>query len=160
MPLKTTEEKKDAIKWIVGLLKTYGVALVAAGASVWGIAEVYLEDYVKETVQKVLDERDGTQSFREILGEEMGVPTDMVPYHIVDRFDQLDSLSMEITKFENKYVPHLDFGLRVAPMYRYVDEDGMEYWMGPDRRGHGILHDNGQAWCVYSGRKVVVGNSY
>lgn len=157
---KTPEEKKAALKWVIGLAKTYGVAIMAAGASVWGIAEVYLEDYVKDTVHQVLEETGRNKSFREILGDEMGVPTDLVPYHIVDRFDQLDSIVAEVTSFENKYVPHLDYQLRISPMYRFIDEDGVEWWMGPDRRAHGILYDDGEAWCVYSNRKVVVGKSY
>jgi len=160
MPLKTPEEKKNAVKWLINQVKVFGATIAVAFGTVWGIAQVYLEDYVTETVHQVLEEKGATKSFREILGIEMGVPADIVPYHIVDRFNQLDSLSVEISKFETKYVPHLDFQLRISPMYRFLDEDGIEWWMGPDRRPHGVLFDNGEAWCVYSNRKVVLGNSY
>ena len=141
-------------------IKLFGITFLAALGSVWDVAQMYLETYVKDTVNIVLEEKNTTKSFREILGEEMGVPTDMVPYHIVDRFDQIDTLAVEISKFERTYVPHLDYQLRISPMYRFIDEDGMEYWMGPDRRAHGVLYDNGEAWCVYSNAKKVIGRSY
>ena len=107
-------------------IKVFGITFLAALGSVWGVAQLYLEDYVRETALTVIEEQHGTQSFREILGEEMGVTSDKVPYHIMNRFDQLDTLAVEISRFENKYVPHLDYQLRISPMYRFIDEDGIE----------------------------------
>lgn len=161
---KTPEEKKAALAWIISIAKkagaTVAITVSLTGAGMWYVIENYLDDYIDEKVHGIIDEQHGSQSFREILGEQMGVPTDLVPYHIVDRFDQLDSIVAEVTSFENKYVPHLDYQLRISPMYRFIDEDGVEWWMGPDRRAHGVLFDNGEAWCVYSNKKVVVGKSY
>ncbi len=156
MPLKTPEEKKNALKWMFNQLKVFGATAAVALASVWGVAEVYLEDYVKETVNKVIEEKGSNKSFREVLGEEMGVPTDMVPYHIVDRFDQVDTLSMKIFRFETKYVEHLEFQLHITPIYCFVDENGIEWWMGPDGHPHGVMYENDRKWVVYHGTKVYI----
>jgi len=160
MPLETPEEKKNAIKWFINQAKTYGVVVVSAFGTAWGIAQYYLEDYVTDTVHKVLDEKGSNKSFREILGEQMNIPTDVVPYHLTEKLSTIDSILVEVTNFENKYKKHLDFQLRISPIYRFIDEDGIHWWMGPDRRPHGVLFDHDTAWVVYSNRKVVVGNPY
>jgi len=160
MPLKTPEEKKNAVKWIINQLKIFGTTIVVGLGSVWGIAQYYLEDYVTETVHKVLEEKGANKSFREILGEQLDIPTDIVPYHLTEKLNTIDSILVEVSEFEDKYKKHLDFQLRISPMYRFIDEDGIEWWMGPDRRPHGVLFDEGKAWCVYSNRKVIIGDSY
>lgn len=157
-------ESKDKIlgawKTVWKQVKFYTIATAGAVTTTWGIAEYCLEDYVRKTAIEVIEEKHGNQSFREILSDQLDVPHDIVPYYIVDKFIALDSLISEIDKFEGKYGPYLDFQLRISPMYRYLDEDGVEWWMGPDRRPHGILFDAGEAWCVYSNRRIVVGNEY
>jgi len=152
MPLKTREEKKAAIKWIVQQIKIYVVAVGAAGASVWGVAQYYLEDYVKQTVVDVIEEKNGNKSFREILGEQMNIPADIVPYHITKKITALDSLISDIQDFEDTYLPHLDFQMSIQPTY-FFWLDGAEYWMGPDGYDHGVMYDTDGKWCVYHGQR-------
>lgn len=156
MPLKTPEEKQNAVKWVVSQLKVFGVTFVAAIATVWGVAEVYLEDYVKDTAISVIEEKQGNKSFREVLGEEMDIPTDMVPYHLTAKIVELDSLIEHVKSFESKYLPVLVFQEGVIPLYRYVDiETGQEYQMMKDNRPHPILiDDNGIKWIVYSNKRL------
>jgi hypothetical protein len=161
---------KDAFKAIIATkgfwkqalaqIKTFGITFIAALGCVWGVAEMYLETYVRETATEVIEEQHGKKSFREILGEQFDVPTDIVPYYLAEKLIVLDSLMAEIDRFEGKYVPHLDYQMKITPMYRFLDDTGIEWWMGPDGRAHGVLYDNGEAWCVYSNRKQVIGNSY
>ena len=153
MPLKTPEEKKNAIKWVVQQLKIYVIAVSTAFATVWGVAEIYLESYVRNTAIEIIEEKNGNKSFREILGEQIGIPTDIVPYHLTEKLDALDSLVVHISEFEEEFMPYLEFQLSISPMYRFLDKDGVEWWMGPDGRPHGVLYDNGKAWCVYSNAK-------
>lgn len=161
MPLKTPEEKKNAIKWLVIQLKTFGVGFVACVGAAWGVGEVYLEDYTREVIDTVLEERKENKSFRQILGEEMDIPTDMVPYILVEKINSLDSLMNNVQDFQDNYLPYLDFQLEISPMYRYIDNSGVEWWMGPDKRPHGVLYDDsGKAWCVYSNQKKIIGDSY
>jgi hypothetical protein len=151
-PLKTPEEKKDALKWILSQIKIYAVAVAAAGASVWGIAEYYLEDYVRSTATKVIEEKQGNKSFREILGEQLNLPTDMVPYYLSEKCIQLDSLTADIGKFQEVYMPYLEFQLSISPTYFYW-KDGIEFWMGPDGYGHGVMYDDKGKWCVYHSQR-------
>lgn len=152
MPLKTPEEKKNALKWFVQQIKVYAVAVGAAGASVWGIAQYYMEDYVKDTATKIIEEKQGNKSFREILGEEMNIPTDVVPYHLTLKLSALDSLISDIQDFEDEYLPYLEFQKSIQPTYFFWRE-GSEYWMGPDGYAHGVMYDNGGKWCVYHGQR-------
>lgn len=164
MPLETSEEKKKALKWFVQQLKAFGVvfftAITIVGGGMWYVVENYLDSYVDNKIEEAFDARQGKQSFREILGEQMNIPADVVPYYITEKFTVLDSLISEVDRFEEEYIEFLDFQMKISPMYRFLDENGVEWWMGPDRRPHGVLFDNGEAWVVYSNRKVVIGNSY
>lgn len=134
-------------------IKVYGVAVAAAGASVWGVAEYYLEDYVRATATEVIEEKTDKKSFREILGEEMDVPIDMVPYLLVEKMSLIDSLIEDISTFEDEYMPYLEFQLSIQPTYFYFDDSGAEWWMGPDGYPHGVMYDENGKWCVYHGQR-------
>jgi hypothetical protein len=156
-PLETKEEKKKALTWIIQQAKVFGVtfftAITIVGGALWYVVENHLNDYIDDRVSKVIDEKHGKKSFREILGEEMDIPSDIVPYTIVAKFSQLDSLIQDVHEFEEEYLPHLDFQMSITPMYRFIDKDGVEWWMGPDGRPHGVVYTNGDAWCVYHSQK-------
>ena len=141
-------------------IKTFAITFIAALTCVWGVAEIYLEKYVRDTAVEVIEEQHGKKSFREVLGEQFDIPTDLVPYYITEKLIMIDSIINEVERFEGKYIPHMDYQMKITPMYRFLDETGIEWWMGPDGRPHGVLYDNGEAWCVYSNRKQVIGNSY
>lgn len=134
-------------------IKIYFIAVAAAGASVWGVAEYYLEDYVIDTATEVIEEKTDKKSFREILGEEMRVPTDAVPYYLVKKLDLIDSLVNEVKVFETEYMPYLEFQLSIQPTYFFFDEGGTEWWMGPDGYPHGVMYDEKGKWCVYHGQR-------
>lgn len=127
--------------------------MTAAGASVWGVAEVYLEDYVRKSAIEVIEEKTDKKSFREILGEQMKIPADIVPYHITKKITDLDSLISDIQKFEDNYLPYLDFQMSIQPIYLYFDDAGIEWWMGPDGHPHGVMYDEKGKWCVYHGQR-------
>lgn len=164
MPLKTSEEKRNAIKWLIQQVKAFGVvagiAITTIGGSMWYLVENYLDDYIDNKIEEALNNRKGKQSFREILGEQMNIPSDVVPYHITGKFIELDSLISDVKSFEEEYMDYLDFQMKISPMYRFLDENGIEWWMGPDRKPHGVLFDERDAWVVYSNKKVIIGNSY
>ena len=147
--LKTPEEKKKAIKWIVSLLKTYGIAVAAAGASVWGVAQYYLEDYVKEVATQVIEEAHGNKSFREVLGEQLDIPTDVVPYYLTGKIVEIDSIESQIQTFEESYVPYLEAQMKITVIYRFLDDVGDEWWHGFDGRNYRVNYENGQPWVVY-----------
>jgi len=154
-PLKTPEEKKNAVKWLLIQLKTFGVGFVACITAAWGVGEVYLEDYTRSVIDQVLEERKENKSFRQVLGEEMDIPSDLVPYHIVEKLNELDSIVKHLDQFENKYLPIIDFQQSIIPLYRYVEKaTGQEYKMEADNRPHPIMYDeNGKAWIVYGNRR-------
>lgn len=147
--MKTPEEKKKAVKWILSLLKTYGIAVAAAGASVWGVAQYYLEDYVKEVATQVIEEAHGNKSFREILGEQLDVPTDVVPYYLTGKIVEIDSIESQIQTFEESYVPYLEAQMEITVIYRFLDNVGDEWWHGFDGRNYRVNYEKGQPWVVY-----------
>ena len=153
MPLKTPEEKKNAVKWLWSQLKIYGIAVAAAGASVWGVAQYYLEDYVKEVATQVIEEAHGNKSFREILGEQLDVPTDVVPYYLTGKIIEIDSIESQIHVFEENYVPFLESQMKITVIYRFLDEYGDEWWHGFDGRNYRVNYDNGIPWVVYHGHR-------
>jgi len=142
---------------VIHQAKTIAIAgistITVVGGGMWYVIENYLDTYVADKVHSIIDEKNGKQSFREILGEQMNVPTDVVPYHITKKMEALDSLIKDIKKFEEEYLPYLEFQMSITPIYRYIDENGQEWWSGPDGRGHGVVYDNGDAWCVYHGER-------
>jgi hypothetical protein len=156
MGIKTLEDKRNAIKWIIQQIKIYIVAVGAAGASVWGVAEYYLEDYVKETAIEVIEEKNGNKSFREILGDQMDIPSDIVPYYLTDKLNALDSLVSHIEKFEEKYLPLIEKQDAIIPLYRYIEiETGQEYKIMPDGRPHPVMIDEYSIkWIVYSNQRI------
>jgi len=153
MPLKTSEEKKNALKWLLSQAKIYAIAVAAAGASVWGVAQYYLEDYVKDTATQIIEEKNGNQSFREILGEQLDIPTDIVPYYLTGKITEIDSIESQITFFEESYVPFLEAQMKITVIYRYLDEVGDEWWHGYDDRNYRVNYDNGHPWVVYHGHR-------
>lgn len=163
-PAKTTEEKRKAWQFVLSQIKAFGVvffsAITIVGGGMWYLVQNYLDGYIDNKIQEAFDTRQGKQSFREILGEQMSIPSDVVPYYLANKIVELDSLISEVETFEEEYISFLDFQMRISPMYRFLDENGIEWWMGPDRRPHGVLFDEGKAWVVYSNKKLVIGNSY
>jgi hypothetical protein len=161
---ETPEEKKNAWKYVLSQIKAFGVVFISAvtivGGGMWYLVENYLDDYIDDKVEIALEERQGKKSFREILGEQMKIPSDIVPYHITEKFTELDSLISEVERFEKKYIGFLDFHMKITPLYRFLDENGIEWWNGPDGRPHGVLFDNGEAWVAYSNKKLVIGKAY
>lgn len=154
MPLNTPEEKKNALKWILSQVKMYTLTVLAAGGTVWGVAEIYLETYVRDTAIEVIEDKNGNKSFREILGEQLQIPTDLVPYHLTRKLTELDSLIKDIRNFEEEYLPYLERQTEITPIYRFIDSEGQEWWMGPDGYPHGVMYDeDGRAWCVYHNSK-------
>jgi len=151
MPLKTDEEKKNAWKIVLAQVKVFGVTVALGLGTIWGIVEIYLEDYVKEVATTVIEERSEKQSFREVLGEKLKVPADEVPYHVCVKLTQVDSLVSEIKRFEGAYVPFLEHQMNITVIYRYLDDIGDEWWHGYDNRDYRVNYDNGVAWVVYHG---------
>ena len=149
MPLKTTEEKKKALKWVVNILKIYVPIIVAGIGTVWGFAKVYLDDYVREVVTEVIEEENQQESFRDILGNQLNVPSDVVPYFITGKIVEIDSIQSQIMTFEKNYVPFLEAQMKITVIYRFLDELGDEWWHGPDGRNYRVNYENGQAWVVY-----------
>lgn len=149
MPLKTPEEKKNALKWLWNSLKLYGLIIVSGFGTVWGVAQYYLEDYVKEVSAEVFEQMQDQKSFREILGEQLEIPTDIVPYFVTEKIIEIDSIQSQIKTFEQSYVPFLEAQMKITVIYRFLDELGDEWWHGPDGRNYRVNYDNGQAWVVY-----------
>ena len=157
MPLQTREEKQKAIRWIIQQVKTFGVTFITAitvvGGALWYVVENYLDNYIDDRVHEAIQKDQAHKSFREILGEEMDLPAEVVPYTLVSKINQLDTLIVDINDFKEEYLPYLEFQMSITPIYRFFDENGIEYWMGPDGKPHGVVYDNGDAWCVYHSRK-------
>ena len=153
MPLKTAEEKKNALKWLLNNLKLYGITIAAAGASVWAVAQYYLEDYVKEVAIEIIEEREEKKSFREILGDQLSIPEDVVPYYLTGKIVEIDSIKSEIKNFEEEYVPFLQNQMKITVIYRFLDEVGDEWWHGFDGRNYRVNYDDGHPWVVYHGHR-------
>ena len=149
MPLNTPEEKKNAVKWLISQAKVFGITILAAFGTVWGVAEIYLESYVKEVATQVIEETNGTKSFREILGEQLDIPTDIVPYHLTKKLIEIDSIESQILVFEESYIPFIESQMSITVIYRYLDEVGDEWWHGYDGRNYRVNYENGQPWVVY-----------
>lgn len=155
MSLKTPEDKSKALKWVWSQIKMYIVSVTAGLGTIWGIAQIYLEDYIDQRIEinKEIDHQQN-RPLREIIGEENSVPLEIVPYYISDQLIKIDSIEYNIIKFETKYIPFLENQMLISPMYRYLDENGVEYWMGPDRQSHGVIYDDeNRPWVVYHGSK-------
>lgn len=153
MPFKTPEEKKTAVKWIWSQIKTYAAVVAAGGATVWGVAEYYLEDYVEDVATEIIEEKTDKKSFREILGEQLEVPSDLVPYYVTSKFIALDSIISQVKAFEDKYMPILDAHMKITVIYRFIDEFGDEWWHGFDGRNYRVNYDEGHPWVVYHGHR-------
>ena len=151
MPLKTPEEKQKAIKWLLSQAKMFGITFVLATGSVWGVAEYYLEDYVENTVERVFEEKSDSKTFREILGSELGLSPEKVPYYLVDKFGEVDTLIFRVFTFQSKYSPILERDLSKTKIERYLDGNGDEWWSGYDGRDYRVNYENGKAWVVYHG---------
>lgn len=156
MPLKTAEEKKKAIKWIIGQIKSFGIGLAASFVTVGAFVILKADPYIREVVDDTIKSKDGSKSFREILGEQMDVPSDVVPYYISDKIDLLDSLSSDINDFRNKYMPHIENEMSIIPLYGYIDiETGQEYRFMRDGRAHPVMIDTlNVKWMVYNNRRL------
>lgn len=149
--MKTPEEKKAAIKWMLSQIKIFGITFSAALACVWGVAEVYLEDYVRDTAIEVIEEKTDKKSFRDILSDELRVSSDAVPYYLSGKLVEVDSLRNRVFSFQTKYKPLLDEQIKITVIYRYLDENGEEWWHGYDNRSYRVNYDEGRAWVLYHG---------
>ena len=149
--MKTSEEKQAAIKWLLSQLKVFGLTFTAAMTTVWGVAEFYLEDYVKETATQIIEERTDKKSFRDILSEELKVSSDAVPYYLSGKLVEVDTLNNRLFMFQTKYKPILDTQIKYTVIYRYLDENGEEWWHGYDNRSYRVNYDEGKAWVLYHG---------
>lgn len=157
MPLKTPEEKSKAVQWLLKQLKVFGVTVGLALSTVWGASLLYLEDYVEgkiqEHQQKIEEEERKSKPFREILGEALHVPSEVVPYHIAEKMIQFDSLISDVNEFEDEYLPILKAQQTQIWLIRYIElETGEErVWM-PDGRNYPVHYDqSGQDWVLYHG---------
>jgi len=132
--MKTPEEKKAAIKWLISQAKIFGLTFSAALACVWGVAEFYLEDYVKQTATEIIEEKTSKKSFRDILSDEFSVSAEAVPYYLSGKLIEVDTLKNRVYSFQTKYRPILDEQIKITVIYRYLDENGEEWWHGYDNR--------------------------
>jgi hypothetical protein len=149
MPLKTAEEKKKAVKWILSILKSYGIPVVLGIGTVWGYCKVYIGDQIREITIEVLEDLDQKKSFREVLGEQLDVPTDVVPYYLTGKVIEIDSIKSQIQTFEESYVPYLEAQMKITVIYRFLDDVGDEWWHGFDGRNYRVNYENGKPWVVY-----------
>jgi len=155
MTLKTLEDKKNAITWLVKQLKAFGVVagitITLIGSGMWYVISKYLDGYVDTKVHSIIDEKNGKKSFREVLGEQLNVPTDAVPYYLSGKLVEVDSLFNEVKRFEESYIPFLDKQMTITVIYRYLDENGDEWWHGYDNRDYRVNYTDGTAWVIYHG---------
>ncbi|MHA1123747.1 MAG: hypothetical protein ACTSPC_13200 [Candidatus Heimdallarchaeota archaeon] len=153
MPLESPEEKKNAIKWIWKILSTYGLTVILGLGTVWGYLKVNLEDQIKKITIDVLEEVNDKESFRDILGDQLEIPSDVVPYYLTGKIIEIDSIESQIRTFEENYIPFLETQMKITVIYRFLDEVGDEWWHGFDGRNYRVNYDNGQPWVVYHGHR-------
>jgi len=162
MSPQTPEEKKKALKWVIQQAKTIAVAalstITVVGSGMWYVIENYLDNHIDTRVNEILEARGEKQSFREILGEQIGIPADVVPYHVAEKMIEIDSMVNHVQSFEDKYLPMIKKQEGIIPLYRYIDvETGQHYLFMPDGRPHPIMVDDYHLeWIIYGNQRVNV----
>lgn len=150
MTFKTPEDRKKVWTWVFKQVKLYLTTVIAILGTVWGVAEFYLQDFVDARVERhLIENQKKNKPLREIIGERLNLENEIVPYYMVTKFNEIDSLKKEVANFEEDYLPYLDWQLKITPMYRFLDEYGDEWWHGPDGKNYRVNYDDGQPWVVY-----------
>lgn len=127
----------------------------AIGGTVWGMLEWMVEPMVDARVEIRLEEERSKQSRWDTTGDLIGVKGDLVPYEIKKLFDLVDTLIVEVHKYEREYKPYIDKWKNRTLLVRFMDENGQDWWNWRDNRPHPVVeYDHGYSWIVYGGRKT------
>ena len=150
----TSEEVSTQLKerfWskaaLFGYIK-FAMQLVAGFSALWFIGRPALDEYVEGKINEVNDK----PGFRDILGEEMGLPSDVVPYEIAKKFAEFDSLIADVSSFSDVYLPYIDKEMTRTIPHLYLDENGEEWWHARDGRDYRVQeYVNGEGRFFYHG---------
>jgi hypothetical protein len=145
--------KKEVIKWLAGIIS--GILTVCS------VSYAYITTKLNDAIDNRIEVHEALQDslqredkpFRELLGEALQVPSEVVHYHIGLKLAEVDSLQSNIEDFEEKYMPVIKRQMEITPLYRFLDETGEEFWNGPDGRQYRVMYEGGQAWVVYHGHR-------
>jgi len=111
--------------------------------TLWIVAQMYLSGYVDEKIEEYdkqkQEEKASRKPLREILGDAMHIPSDIVPYYMAGKFAKLDSLTDDIDTFSEELLPHLE---------KEVNWITPRLMINPETKDHWWLHTDGEEYRV------------